>query len=101
MFAKTAESYGHRLVVYSPQYAALAAFARVQCQSLEALARVRSRSLLERLRDEADCLLITQSHDPREQTVLSTLFPSKVADYSAMALPIVLLARSGFARTRL
>lgn len=90
-FAIESGRQGHRFVVYSPQYKAFAGYAS-GIGSVEARAPLDPSSLIRKLREEADCLLITGSFDPGDQEVLRTAFPSKAADYSAVGLPLLIWA---------
>jgi hypothetical protein len=69
----------------------LAARANAASVLLDARAPLHSEELFARLRKEADCLVVVQSHDAR-QPEISTLFPTKFADYSATGLPIIVWA---------
>jgi glycosyltransferase involved in cell wall biosynthesis len=88
-FAQVARGRGHRLLVYSPQHMELTTLAGADRGLLDVRPPLPSAELLRRLRDEADCLVVTSSFDPREGAAVSTLFPSKVADYSAAGLPLL------------
>jgi len=46
--------------------------------------------LAERLPEATNALFLPASFEPHERTDISTLFPSKLADYSAIGLPIVI-----------
>jgi hypothetical protein len=56
---------------------------------------VRSRGffpaaeMAERVAASADVLFLPASFEPRERTNMSTLFPSKLADYTAIGLPVL------------
>lgn len=87
-FAATAADRGHRLIVFSPQYAELLKSAAI-AKGLDSRSPIASAELAACLRREADCLLVIGSFDPAHRDQVSTLFPSKVADYSAVGLPIL------------
>lgn len=92
-FAQAARARGHRLLVYSPQHAALKALAGTDAIGLDVRAPLpTSAELMGRLRTEADVMLVTGSFDPLNRSVETTLFPSKLADYSAVGLPIIVWA---------
>ena len=92
-FARVANDGGHRLLVYTPQHAFLNAIAGAGAAGLDVRSPIGpSAELIRRLRDEADVLLVTGSFDPLNKGVVSTLFPSKLADYSAVGLPILVWA---------
>jgi hypothetical protein len=44
----------------------------------------------ERVGETAHALVVPASFDPRARTEMTTLFPSKLADYTAMGLPILI-----------
>jgi hypothetical protein len=87
-FAAAAAGIGHRLIVYSPQHSQLREMT-AGAPGLHSRPPVASAELAARLREEADCLLVTGSFDPAHRDQVSTLFPSKVADYSAIGLPLL------------
>lgn len=94
-FARAAGARGHRLLVYSPQFELLRARAR-GITALEAKPPLSpSATLIGRLREEADCLLVTGSFDPADARAVSLLFPSKMTDYTAMGLPLLAWAPAG------
>lgn len=86
-FAAIAANQGHKLVVYSAQHEAVRR-AAAGAPGLDVRAPIPSRDLIGRLRDEADCLLVTASFDPLNADVVTTQFPSKVSDYSSVGLPV-------------
>lgn len=88
-FAEVARARGHQLLVYSPQHKELTLLARAKGVAADVRAPLPSAELLRRLRSEADCLLVTGSFDPQQRTAVTTLFPSKLADYSATGLPLI------------
>jgi hypothetical protein len=90
-FARIVGELGHRLLIFTPQYIDLAARANAASVLLDARAPLPVEELFDRLRKEADCLVVVQSHDA-ERAEISTLFPTKFADYSAMGLPIFVWA---------
>jgi len=88
-FAAAAASHGHRLVAFSPQWREIAAHAARRGLWAEAREPVPSGELIRLLRREADCLLVTGSFEPSHRDVVRTLFPSKLADYTAVGVPIL------------
>lgn len=87
-FARVASSQGHQLIVYSAQHDAVRRSA-VSMPGLEVRAPMPSRDLIRELWREADCLLVTASFDSSNADVVTTQFPSKVADYSSVGLPLL------------
>ena len=51
---------------------------------------VSSEELLKRLRDEADALFVPMSFSPEDRSNMELAFPSKLADYTAVGLPLVI-----------
>ena len=51
---------------------------------------LKSSDLLARLRNEADALFVPMSFDPSDRTNMEMAFPSKLADYSAVGLPLLI-----------
>lgn len=90
-FARIAGARGHRLLVYTPQHQAVRRAAG-ETPSLEVRVPIHSAELSRRLRDEADCLLLPQTMDDAERSLVATAFPTKWADYSTMGLPMVVWA---------
>jgi glycosyltransferase involved in cell wall biosynthesis len=87
-FGRVAAANGHTLIVYSPQHEQLSRFA-AGAAGLDIRPPISSAKLAENLREEADCLLVTGSFDSDLCDEVSALFPSKVADYSAIGLPLI------------
>lgn len=87
-FATAAAAMGHRLVVYSPQHSVLLESVGA-APGLDLRPPMDSMEWALRMRHEADCLLVTGSFDPAHRDQVNTLFPSKVADYSAIGLPLL------------
>jgi hypothetical protein len=88
-FASVAGENGHKLIVYSPQFERLRELAGGLNGELIVRPPVSPANVMERIRAEADCLLVTGSFDPAQREEVSTLFPSKMADYSAIGLPVL------------
>jgi hypothetical protein len=92
-FARIAAELGHRLLAFTPQYIELEARANAASIFLHARAPIPWKELCGQLRKEADCLVVVQSHEV-DRLEISTLFPTKFADYSATGLPIIVWAPS-------
>ncbi len=90
-FARVAGAHGHRLIAYTPQHTVLGDHVR-DLASLDLRAPVPVTELPQRLRDEADCLLLPQSMDESHRALVSTAFPTKWADYSNIGLPMIVWA---------
>ena len=53
-----------------------------------------TNDLMTSLRDEADALFAPMSFDPADRPNMETAFPSKLADYTAMGLPLLIYGPS-------
>jgi glycosyltransferase involved in cell wall biosynthesis len=51
---------------------------------------LNARELIEALREEADALFVPMSFDPADRTNMELAFPSKLADCTAIGLPLVI-----------
>lgn len=51
---------------------------------------LRSDEVIARLRDEADALFVPMSFDPVDRANMELAFPSKLADYTATGLPLLI-----------
>ncbi len=78
---------GHRLIVYSPSTPAT-----LRPRALELRAPLPSADLVRTLHKEADILLLLTSFAPENREVVSTLFPSKMVDYTGAAVPVLVAA---------
>ena len=61
-------------------------------ESIEVRPAVPSAEVVETLREHADILLHCSSFEASSRDVVATLFPSKLVDYSATALPVFVFA---------
>lgn len=91
-FARVAGGRGHRVMAYTPQHQLLSERSAAAGVSLDARAPIHSDELKRRFREEADCLLLPQSLEPRDLPLVSTAFPSKWADYATLGLPVLVWA---------
>lgn len=80
--------HGHRLVVYTPSQPPPS----LALSHLDLRAPLPSQELVQRMHDEADILLLWTDFSPANREVVRTLFPSKMVDYTAAAVPIVVVA---------
>jgi hypothetical protein len=79
---------GHRLVVYTPSQPQPG----VKLVHMDLRAPIPSRELVERMHAEADLLLLWTDFSLADRDVVRTLFPSKMVDYTAAAVPILVVA---------
>jgi hypothetical protein len=90
-FGRIAGESGHRLVVYTPQHAAIQA-AVAAVPAIELKPSVPSVELGRRFRETVDCLFLPQQFDEADRLAMSTLFASKWTDYSVVGLPVLVWA---------
>ncbi|HEX5875538.1 MAG TPA: glycosyltransferase [Pyrinomonadaceae bacterium] len=74
------EMVGGRLVVFGPQ--------RIENTDFRGLAD--ADQLIMRLREEADALFVPMSFEPADRANMELAFPSKLADYTATGLPLLI-----------
>jgi len=79
---------GHRLIVYSPS----APSGGFKTRHLELRPPIPSAELVAKLHEEADVLLLFTDFSAASREGMQTLFPSKLVDYTAAAVPILVLA---------
>jgi len=79
---------GHKLFVYTPSEQPPS----VKVSALLVRKPLKSAELVQRLHEEADLLLLWTDFDPDIREVVRTLFPSKMTDYTAAAVPILVVA---------
>lgn len=86
---------GHRLILYTPSNLPPG----FEPGHLEIRAPLSSSELVRQLHEEADLLLLLTSFEPGLMEVIRTQFPSKMVDYTAAAVPILVVApeQSGIA----
>lgn len=86
---------GHRLILYTPSNLPPG----FEPGHLEIRTPLSSSELVRQLHEEADLLLLLTSFEPDLMEVIRTQFPSKMVDYTAAAVPILVVApeQSGIA----
>jgi hypothetical protein len=88
LLAEALASSGHRLIVYTPSGLPQG----FDPGHLVFRPPVSSSDLVRQLHEEADLLLLLTSFEPGLMEVLRTQFPSKLVDYTAAAVPILVVA---------
>jgi hypothetical protein len=90
--AKALAECGGRLLIYGPLSQDRSRALRLDLPNIELRGLVDPITMLHSFRETADALLIPQSflERDRRQTIMS--FPSKIADYTAAALPLLIVA---------
>lgn len=86
--AAALQAKGHRLILYTPSEPP-SDFKPVHLEIRRPLA---SSELVRRLHEEADLLLLLGNFDPSMREISRTQFPSKLVDYTAAAVPILVVA---------
>lgn len=77
------------LTIYCPLSAAELQSVGLDRPNIAARPVVRTEDLVYRLREDADVLVAPMSFDSRDRTNIEVAFPSKLADYTATGLPIL------------
>ena len=91
VLAKVLQSAGGRLLVFGPMDAKQAAPGGLSDLNVEFCGLLASRELMDRLRTEVDVLLVPMSFAPGDAAPVQLSFPSKLTDYSAVGLPLLIV----------
>ena len=84
------EPVGGRLLIYGPLTAEAAREVGLDAPHTTVRGLLSAAELMQRLRDEADALFVPMSFDPVDRTNMELAFPSKLADCTAIGLPLVI-----------
>jgi hypothetical protein len=87
--AAALETVGGSLDLYSPHTAAQVHDLGLHRHNIHLAGFFPAREMAERVSASADALFLPISFDSADRVDVSTLFPSKLADYTAVGLPIV------------
>ncbi len=79
------KSVGGRLLIFGPPTSV-----EFDASITEVCGLLKSSDLLMRLRNEADALFVPMSFDSSDRTNMEMAFPSKLADYTATGLPLLI-----------
>lgn len=82
--------HGAVLSIYGPLTAEQAAAAGLTAPNIRLEGLLPSGGLLDRLRDHADVLFVPMSFDPADSSNMRMSFPSKLTDYTAVGLPLLI-----------
>jgi hypothetical protein len=82
--------HGGRLLIYGPLTREVSATIGLDRQNIDVRGLVSSSDLIQRVRDEADILFVPMSFHPECRARIETNFPSKLTDYTAMGLPLLI-----------
>jgi len=78
-----------RLLIFGPVTSEAAREAGLERPNVVLGGLVKSSKLITRLREEADALFVPMSFDPAEAANMRMGFPSKLTDYAAVGLPLL------------
>src|SRR5688572_18338859 len=84
------EPVGGRLLIYGPLTGEAAREVGLDRPQTIVRGLWSAGELMQRLRDEADALFVPMSFDPVDRTNMELAFPSKLADSTAVGLPLVI-----------
>jgi hypothetical protein len=79
-----------RLLLFGPLTPEQAAAAGIQAKNVEIRGLLGSAELIQKCRDEADVLFVPMSFSEVDRPNMQVSFPSKLADYTAMGLPLLI-----------
>jgi hypothetical protein len=85
---------GGRLLIFGPLTSEEAQDAGLDDPNTEVCGFSSSSDLMLLLRTEADALFVPMSFDPADRANMEMAFPSKLADYTATALPLLIFGPS-------
>ena len=81
---------GGRLLIFGQLTTADARRAGLDGCNIEIGGLLKSNDLIRRFRDEIDVLFVSMSFDPADRANVEISFPSKLADYTAAGLPLLI-----------
>ncbi len=90
LLAECLEPLGGKLLIFAPGSRGQGAFANLELPNIHFQGLLDSRELIARLREEADLLFVPMSFLPKDRANIETCFPSKLTDYTAVGLPILI-----------
>jgi glycosyltransferase involved in cell wall biosynthesis len=79
-----------KLLIFGPLTTAAAHEAGLNDPNTQICGLLNSSDLLARLREQAHALFVPMSFNPSDRPNMETAFPSKLADYTAAGLPLVI-----------
>ncbi len=88
--AKVLEIVRGRLLIFGPLEAEAARQAGLDSSNIVLRGLVTSDELMKRLREEVDVLFVPMSFDPADEANVKINFPSKLTDYTAVGLPLLI-----------
>jgi len=91
---KVLEQVNGRLLIFGPLTSVEAKQAGLNHRNTEIRGLLNSTELLTRLRDEADALFVPMSFAATDRANMEMAFPSKLADYTATGVPLLIYGPS-------
>lgn len=88
--ASSLETLGGHLLIFGPLEASQARSAGLELPNIELGGLLSSEELMEVLRERADCLFVPMSFALEDRIGVQLSFPSKLTDYTALRMPILL-----------
>lgn len=88
-FARCLEPLGGRLLLFGPLTAEAARASGLVAPNIELGGLLPSMQLMETLRERADVLFVPMSFDAADRSNMEIAFPSKLTDYTAVGLPLL------------
>jgi glycosyltransferase involved in cell wall biosynthesis len=88
--AYSLESLNGRLLIYGPLTTEIASTNGLAAANIELAGLLPSGRLMDALRERADVLFVPMSFDSVDRNNMEISFPSKLADYAAVGLPLLI-----------
>ncbi len=88
--ASCLQSLGGKLLLYGPITEEISRQVGLALPNVELRGLLPSNVLIQTLRTEADLLYVPMSFDPQDRLAMKTNFPSKLTDYTAVGLPLLI-----------
>ena len=90
LMASQLATVGGKLLLFGPLAPNIAVDRGLNSTNVELRGLLPSNELIQRLRTEADALYVPMSFEPGDKLAMKTNFPSKLTDYTAVGLPIII-----------
>ena len=88
--ARSLEPLGGLLLIYGPLTTKIARTSGLAAANIELAGLLPSGRLMDALRESADALFVPMSFDAADRNSMEISFPSKLTDYSAVGLPLLI-----------
>jgi len=90
LLAECLSPLGGKLLIFAPGKRGQGTFADLDLPNVHFQGSLDSKELIVRLRQEADVLFVPMSFHPSERANTENCFPSKLTDYTAVGLPLLI-----------